>query len=63
MKELELNQMELIDGQGFWDGFCKGFAATAIVFEAGVLANIWNPVGQAGAIVMIGVAATCLVAT
>lgn len=32
MKSLDLNQLENISGNGFWDGFCAGAgAASAIV--------------------------------
>ncbi|REH46353.1 hypothetical protein C7448_10823 [Tenacibaculum gallaicum] len=60
MRTIELNQMELIEGGDFWGSFCKGFAAGAVVYEAGVLANIWNPAGQAGLVALVSVSAACI---
>lgn len=37
MKEININQMALINGGGFWGGFC---------FAAGVASLFGNPVGM-----------------
>lgn len=39
--------------------FCDGFTAGVLIYNAGVIANLWNPVGQATAAVGVGIAAAC----
>jgi hypothetical protein len=34
MKELSQKDMEAIHGSGFWDGFCQGAGAAAVVVSA-----------------------------
>lgn len=61
-----VNQLDLNDMQNVQAGklnkseFCVGFGATAIVYEAGVLANIWNPIGWGGQVILLGASAYCL---
>ena len=64
MEELDIKSMQSIQGGGAVDSFCTGFGAVASVYGVGVLANWWNPPGQAaivaGAIIGLGCAAYSL---
>jgi hypothetical protein len=51
MKILCENEIEALTGGSAVGNFCMGFGAVAAVYEAGVLANIWNPVGWTAAAV------------
>ena len=62
MKTLDLNQMEKIQGEGWFKDACWGFAAGAAIYEAGALANIWNPIGASAALGMALVGGACLFA-
>ena len=62
MKKLELNQMEIIQGEGWLSDACYAFGAASVVFEAGVMANLWNPLGQSAAVGMLVINAGCLFA-
>lgn len=62
MKNLELNQMEQIDAGGWFGDFCQGFAAASIVYEVGVLTQIWNPVGQSALVGILAINGACLFA-
>jgi hypothetical protein len=56
MKTLEIKQMTQIQGGDAVDEFCAGFGAVAAVYQVGVWANLWNPVGwvAGGAAAIIG---------
>jgi hypothetical protein len=41
-------------------GFCTGFGAVAIGYEAGVLMNLWNPIGWGGQAALLVVSGYCL---
>jgi hypothetical protein len=49
MKKLTTMQIENINGGDGIDSFCASFATAAVVYQAAVWANIWNPVGQSAA--------------
>lgn len=54
MRELTLNQMELVEGNGdFMDGFCVGMAAISV--GAGIAATFfsWNPIGWVGGAILV----------
>lgn len=57
MKTLSEKKIEALNGGSAVGNFCMGFGAVAAVYEVGVLANIWNPVGWTAAAVggVIGV--------
>ena len=59
MKKLDLSIMEVIDGGGKAE-FCKGFGVVAFGYEAGVLANFWNPIGWGGQAALLAVGGYCL---
>ncbi|REG84727.1 hypothetical protein [Algoriphagus antarcticus] len=59
MKELNNLEMETISGGAFDSAFCKGVAAVDIAYGAGVLLNLWNPVGWVGAAGGLAVNAYC----
>jgi|AntRauTorckE5430_2_1112549.scaffolds.fasta_scaffold36626_2 hypothetical protein len=62
MKELNLNELEIIGGTNdTYSNFCAGFTAGAIVYGAGVLANFWNPVGWGGGAAILAIEASCLI--
>ncbi|GJH40359.1 hypothetical protein RCZ04_09090 [Capnocytophaga sp. HP1101] len=60
MKKLNLIEMESIKGGDKIDNFCDGFAAVAAVYEIGVLANLWNPVGWGATIAGAAIGAGCV---
>ena len=60
MKELTINQMENINGTGFWGGFCVGMAALSVGAGVAAATNFWNPVGWAGG-VLLAADAGCLI--
>lgn len=60
MKELNDLELEIISGGAFSSGFCKGFAAAEIVYGAGVLLNVWNPVGWIGGTAALVVNGVCI---
>lgn len=60
MKKLELYQIENISGGLNKSEFCKGFGAAQVVYTAGVLANLWNPIGWGGAVSCLLIDAYCL---
>ena len=59
MKKKEINSLEMIQGGGAIGSFCAGFGAVAVVYEAGVLANFWNPIGWGAAVAGVSIAAGC----
>ncbi len=62
MKAIEINNLEyIIGGNDTVSSFCAGFAAVAIVYGVGVLANWWNPVGWTGAVTAAAIGAVCVV--
>lgn len=40
--------------------FCTGFGAVALGYEAGVLMNMWNPIGWGGQAAILVVTGYCL---
>ncbi|WP_353167660.1 hypothetical protein [Flavobacterium sp.] len=61
MKKLELNQIENINGGINKAEFCAGFGLVALGYEAGVVANFWNPIGWGGAASLVLVGIYCAV--
>lgn len=61
MRELNFSELETISGGAFDSAFCKGVAAVDIVYGAGVLLNLWNPVGWVGAAGGLAVNTYCFV--
>jgi len=59
MKVLSLNQMEAIEGNGFWGGLCVGMGAISVGAGYAAIACSWNPIGWVGAAILVGDAA-CL---
>ena len=60
--KLNIDQTSIISGG--WNNFrcfCSGFGASAAVYEVGVLANWWNPVGWVGQGVLVGVGIACVI--
>ncbi|WP_335973225.1 hypothetical protein [Gaetbulibacter jejuensis] len=51
MKKLENEQMVIVEGGDFMEGFCYGVGTTTAIYSAGGaltamgVANLWNPVG------------------
>ena len=62
MKTLSLNELELIQGGGFFSGFCRGVQAATVVYGAGIVANLWNPVGGGSAVALGVINAACIFA-
>lgn len=62
MKTLELNQMENIQGYGWFDDACTGFGLGIVALEAGAYLMLWNPVGQVATGAILAVTAICLLA-
>lgn len=60
MRKLNLNQLEKIQGGGFWGGFCKGVHASTAVYGIGVVANLWNPIGGVGAVALAATNVACI---
>lgn len=60
MKKIEISRMEVIEGGSFWGGFCDGVNAATAVYGAGVLANLWNPVGQTATVALAVVNVACI---
>ncbi len=58
MKVLEIEQMTIIQGNGYASDACKAFSAGSALFAASALANFWNPFGASvlTGMVVIGVA-------
>ena len=62
MKKLSLENLEIIGGTNdTYSNFCAGFTAGAVVYGAGVLANLWNPIGQGGGAAILAIEASCLI--
>ena len=62
MKELSLNQLEIIGGSNDTvSAFCAGFGAVAVAYEIGVLANWWNPVGWTAGAIGVAIGAGCAI--
>ena len=57
---LDINSMEAIKGGTAAKSFCAGFDVGAVVYEVGVLANWWNPVGWIGQAAIAVVGAGCV---
>lgn len=60
MKQLELNQMENLQGGGWFSDACQGFAVASVIYEAGAAALLWNPLGQTAFAGMLAINAICL---
>ena len=60
MKSLDFNEMSLLQGGDFVDGFCKGYGTVAAGYAVGVAANLWNPIGWTGTIVGAAIGIGCL---
>jgi len=58
MKVLDINQMELIEAGGFWDGFCAGYGVA-------LTASAWITLvpGANAAAVIVGVGCIAYLAT
>tara|TARA_B110000091_G_C13590394_1_gene380362 strand:- start:387 stop:593 length:207 start_codon:yes stop_codon:yes gene_type:complete len=53
MKELNLNQMEAIEGNGdFMNGFCAGMTIVSAGAIIAAATNWWNPIGWAGGVLL-----------
>jgi hypothetical protein len=61
MKELKSIELELFSAGGFIDGFCNGFGIVVATHSIGVVANLWNPVGQTTAIAIGVIGVGCAV--
>jgi hypothetical protein len=61
MIELNYTELEEISGGAFDTAFCKGVAAVDIAYGAGILLNLWNPVGVVGAAGALAVNTYCFV--
>lgn len=59
MKTLDLNQMESLNGGGWFSDACDGFGATTVALEALAYFNLWNPVGQAALGTMLTISIAC----
>lgn len=63
MKILSLDELSEIQG-GKIDAFCAGFGAVAAIYGAGLVVNLWNPVGwtagAAAAVIGLGCAVDAL---
>lgn len=62
MKALTYTEMEVISGEGFFNGFCRGVQAATVIYGAGLLANIWNPVGAGSTVGLLIVNGVCIFA-
>jgi hypothetical protein len=60
IKKLSIQDMEQVIA-GKKSDFCKGFAVVALGYEAGVLLNLWNPIGWGGQAALLVVSGYCLV--
>ncbi|WP_299120758.1 hypothetical protein [uncultured Tenacibaculum sp.] len=60
MKELTLNQMELLEGQGFWGGLCVGMGAVSVGVGIAATFFSWIPIGWVGGAILAADAA-CVV--
>jgi len=56
--ELTIDEMEEIQA-GAPSGFCQGFAAAGAVYTLGCVANLWNPLGDAGLVAVACVGLYC----
>ncbi len=61
MKELTLNELQSLSGGGFVEGFCNGFGIVVAGHSLGVIANLWNPVGQTAAVAIGVIGAGCAI--
>lgn len=59
MKKINSVQMIHLKGGASYGDFCKGFVAVAAVYQVGVWANLWNPVGWGTLGVGIAIGASC----
>ena len=54
MRELNLNQMLTIEGNGdFMNGFCAGMTVVSVGAGIAAATNFWNPIGWAGAVLLV----------
>lgn len=61
MKKLEINQMEEINGYGWWSGFCRGFGAFQAAYGLAIVGGlITNPPGQAVLVTAAIIDAACV---
>ena len=56
VKTLSMDEMEKITAGS---GFCSNLAVYDVVYEAGCMANIWNPLGEGGSAILLGLNAYC----
>ena len=61
MKEINLKQMLEIQAGDAADDFCKGYLAAAAIYQVGVWANWWNPVGWVAGGIGAAIAAGCAI--
>lgn len=62
MKTLELNEMEEVQGGGWFSDACWAFGSVAAIWEVGALLNAWNPIGQAALVGFVVIGAACVIA-
>lgn len=60
MKKMNIVEMESIKGGDRIDNFCQGFGAAAAVYEVGIIANLWNPVGWGAGVAAAVIGAGCV---
>ena len=61
MQKLDLNSMSYLNGGDNITAACTGIATGSVVYEIGVLANWWNPIGWIGATALVVVNGACLI--
>lgn len=59
MKTLDLNQMENLQGGGWFSDACNGFGAVTLGLEVLAYYNLWNPIGPSALGAMLIVSAAC----
>lgn len=62
MKKLELNQMENIDGGGWFSNACTGIQFATAIYEAGAFLMIVTPFGAAAGAGLVVANVACLFA-
>jgi hypothetical protein len=60
MKKISLEESIQIQGGTFASGLCAGLTIGGGIYQAGIIANLWNPVGAiAGAAYVLATAGAC----
>jgi hypothetical protein len=59
MKQLDINQMALLDGGGFFDGFCTAVGVFSAGYGLAVLAGLTVATGGVAASIWSGTVAGC----